>query len=94
MERAATLAHELAHELLHTGHTTRGDGGGLGEIEQEVEAEATAYVVLTALGLPSKAPLYLAGRGGSGKLILQSMQRIQHAARAILTAAHAKGRRR
>lgn len=93
MERAATLAHELAHELLHIGPRATPEGRALGEVERETEAEATAYVVMKALGLPSKAPLYLAAHGATGKLIVTSMQRIQGAAQTILTAALSKRRR-
>jgi len=82
LERAATIVHELAHELLHDmrsrGEMVRG--------QLETEAEATSYVVLRALGLPSKAPAYIAWSGGDGKLVLQSLKRVQRAARRILRA--------
>lgn len=81
-ERVAVLAHELAHELLH-----QGDQEHKRTIaEEETEADATAYVVLRALGLPSKAPSYIAWLGGSGALIARSLTRIQRAARQILDA--------
>ncbi len=87
MERAATLAHELAHELLHMGRGGAGRGERLSVAEKETEAEATAYVVLKALGLPSKAPAYIAWQGGSGELIYQAMSRVQRGERSILEAA-------
>jgi hypothetical protein len=83
-ERAATLAHELAHELLHT-MRSRGEWT---HRQVETKADATSYVVMRALGLPSKAPAYIAWHGGSGKLVLQSMKRVQRAARRILRAYH------
>jgi hypothetical protein len=81
-ERAAVLAHELAHELLHQRDPERRRG----VVVEETEAEATSYVVLRALGLPSKAPGYIAWRGGSGAHIARSLGRIQRAARSILEA--------
>lgn len=83
-ERAATLAHELAHEILHT-MRSRGEWT---HRQVETEADATSYVVMRALGLPSKAPAYIAWHGGSGKLVLQSMKRVQRAARRILRVYH------
>jgi hypothetical protein len=82
-ERAAVLAHELAHELLHQRDSERQRS----RVEEETEAEATSYVVLRALGLPSKAPTYIAWLGGSGTHIARSLGRIQRASRAILEAA-------
>lgn len=84
-ERAAVLAHELAHEFLHQ----RDARGRRSHAERETEAEATAYVVLRALGLPSKAPRYIAWQGGSGALIARSLGRIGRASRLILDAAMA-----
>jgi hypothetical protein len=85
-EYAATLAHELAHEILHT---MRSRGATMTHSQIETEAEATSYVVTRALGLPSKAPAYIAWHGGSGELVLQSMKRVQRAARRILQASEA-----
>lgn len=81
-ERVAVLSHELAHELLHQ----RDEEQKRSTAEVETEADATSYVVLRALGLPSKAPSYIAWRGGSGTLIARSLGRIQRAARQILDA--------
>lgn len=81
-ERVAVLAHELGHELLdhvdrrkHPDHSLR-----------ETEAEAVAFVVMTALGLPSRAATYIAWQGGTGIAVLASLERIQRAARMILLA--------
>ena len=65
MERVSVIAHELAHELLHqrTKRLRRTHA------EIETEAEAVSYVVLSALGLPSKAPAYIAWQGGTGAAI-------------------------
>ena len=82
-ERAATIAHELAHELLHH---MRSRGPRQSHAERETEADATSYVVMRALGLPSTAPAYIAWNGGSGAMVLASLKRIQRAARRILRA--------
>jgi hypothetical protein len=55
--------------------------------QKETEADATAYVILRVLGLPSTAPAYIAWHRGSGAMIGASMGRIQRAARRILEAA-------
>jgi len=90
-ERAAILAHELAHEILHQAERRRAaelkrPGPAPTHAERETEADATAYVVLAVLGLPSKAPRYIAWQGGTGLGVLRSMTRVQRAARAILSA--------
>jgi antirestriction protein ArdC len=86
------LAHELAHEILHQAAgkraaTLKRPGPARTKAEKETEADATAYVVLAVLGLPSKAPSYIAWQGGTGSAVLRSMTRIQRAAKAILEAA-------
>ena len=101
-EQAATLAHELAHELLHQAPRDEASdaiaptqrrpmpaakNAKAAKSLRETEAEATAYVVMRALGLPSKAPTYIAWQGGSGHLVLSSLGRIHKAARRILEAA-------
>lgn len=90
-QRASVLAHELAHEVLHQAEWKRfaeleRPGPERTHAERETEAEATAYVVLSVLGLPSKAPTYIAWQGGDGRTVLRSMPRIQRAARTILAA--------
>ena len=96
MERTATLAHELAHELLHQVEdrrqaTMKRPGRRLTVAEMETEADATAYVVMSVLGLPSKAPSYIPWQGGSGLTVLRAMTRVQRAVRRILEAASTPG---
>ena len=86
-ERVSALAHELAHEVLHQGAANRKRPLEIPHAVAETEAEAVSYVVLKNLGLPSKAPAYIAWRGGSGDTVLKSMTRIHRAVKAILTAA-------
>lgn len=54
---------------------------------EETEADATAFVVLSALGLEAPSPTYIAWQGGTGAQVLLSMGRTQRAARRILAAA-------
>ena len=91
-ERTAVLAHELAHEILHQAEGRRAarlvrPGPRRTKAEKETEADATAYVVLAVLGLPSKAPAYIAWQGGTGQAVLKSMTRVQRAAKVMLQAA-------
>lgn len=91
-QRAAVLAHELAHELLHQAERRRAaelkrPGPARTRMERETEADATAYVVLAALGLPSTAPAYIAWHGGNGLVVYRSMNRVLSAAQVILGAA-------
>tara|TARA_R110002020_G_scaffold50716_3_gene143081 strand:+ start:604 stop:1476 length:873 start_codon:yes stop_codon:yes gene_type:complete len=90
-ERAATMAHELAHEILHWA-----PGGGRppedGWYEKhtrsvkEIEAESTAAVVLGAWGLDYTAsPMYLAAWQGDGKKVRESLGSIARASKGILS---------
>jgi len=61
--QAATLAHEIAHSLLHFTPdgkriTTR-DGKEIDRQQRELEAEATAYVVGSYFGIQSPSDFYL-----------------------------------
>jgi len=83
-QRVKTLAHELAHALLHEGCNNRALA--------ELEAESTAYVVCHALGLDSGDYSfgYVATWAGGGDQaiagIRASCDRIQKSAAAILQA--------
>src|SRR4029077_21024295 len=81
-----TLAHELAHAILHS----EADCSGLTRAAAELEAESVAFVVCNDLGLDSSAYSfgYIATWAGGGedadKAISASAQRINRAARSIL----------
>jgi hypothetical protein len=83
-QRVKTLAHELAHALLHQNCDNR--------VLAELEAESTAYVVCHALGLDSGDYSfgYVATWAGGGDQAISgiraSCDRIQKAAAAILQA--------
>jgi antirestriction protein ArdC len=82
-QRVKTLAHEIAHAILHEGFSDRALA--------ELEAESTAYVVCSALGVTSDQYSfgYVAGWAGGGDeaiaRIKSSGDRIHQAADAILT---------
>jgi antirestriction protein ArdC len=83
-EDFATLAHELAHEMLHRDErraktTTR---------VRETEAEAVSFVVCTGIGLEtgSAAQEYIQLYEGDAKLLKESLEHIQQTATRILNA--------
>ena len=76
--KCGTLAHEIAHELMHKG----GERGT--KQQRELEAEATAYVVLAHFGMSSGSRFYLHGYGITGEMLTASMQSIAAAARQII----------
>ncbi|MCW5829310.1 MAG: hypothetical protein KIT79_08345 [Deltaproteobacteria bacterium] len=110
LRRSLVLIHELAHEILHAPQNEellKKCGGDTSDVayqvirillkaRYEMEAESVAYIVARALGLPTRAPTYIAYwedrnwlQGGVEDLE-QSMNRIQRAAQKILRAAERK----
>ena len=86
--QAATLAHEIAHSLLHwdvDGHkiTTR-DGKEIGKQQRELEAEATAYVVCSYFGIQSPSDFYLAAYSVTPAMLLEAVETIAKTVKAIL----------
>lgn len=83
-QQVKTLAHELAHAILH------GDLDRLPRERMELEAESVAYIVCADLGIDSSAysfgylASWAAGGEAAQRAIAQSAQRIQTAARRIL----------
>lgn len=85
-EKAATLAHELAHSILHFGPDSQLDWDH-SRSTAEIEAESTAACILGAWGLEfSASSLYLAGWGGDKEKVRFSMSRIASTSKSILTA--------
>jgi antirestriction protein ArdC len=83
-EEFSTLAHELAHELLH-----RDDRRGCtSRTIRETEAEATAFVVCYAIGLEtgSAACDYIQLWNGDAHLLTESLCHVRQAASRMLTA--------
>lgn len=81
-ESFSVLAHEMAHELLHT----REDRKELSKQVMELEAEATAFVVTSAIGLDvgTAAVDYIQLYRGDAQTLSDSLDRIQKAAQKIL----------
>lgn len=84
-----TLAHELAHVMLHPDtfayHQCRGVA--------EVEAESVAYLVCQAAGLASDGysfPYVARWAGGKAEVVRETAERVLGAARAILAALEAE----
>jgi antirestriction protein ArdC len=83
-EEFATLAHEVAHELMHRGERRSSTSKRI----RETEAEAVAFVVCSAIGLEtgSAAQDYIGLYGGDAELLSESLEYIQRTATQILNA--------
>ena len=86
--QAATLAHEIAHSLLHwdaDGHkiTTR-EGKQIDKQQRELEAEATAYVVCSYFGIQSPSDFYLASYAVTPAMLLEAVETIATTVKTIL----------
>jgi antirestriction protein ArdC len=83
-EEFSTLAHELAHELLHRGDRREQTSRKV----RETEAEATAFVVCHAIGLEtgSAAADYIQLWNGNQEMLTNSLTYIQKAASQMLDA--------
>jgi antirestriction protein ArdC len=81
-EEFSTLAHELAHEMLHHGK----DAAELPKVVRETQAEAVAYVVSRGIGLGtnSAAADYIALYNGDKATLAKSLAAIQDASTKIL----------
>lgn len=86
--QAATLAHEIAHSLLHFTAdgkriTTR-NGKEIDKQQRELEAEATAYVVGSYFGIQSPSDFYLAAYKVTPPMLLEVVETIANTAKTIL----------
>jgi len=83
-EEFSTLAHELAHELLHRGDRRSATSRRI----RETEAEASAFVVCQGIGLEtgSAATDYIQLWNGDAQLLTESLAYIRDAASQMLTA--------
>ena len=81
-EEFATLAHEVAHELMHSDQRR----ASTSKRSRETEAEAVAFVVCQAIGLEtgSAAQDYIQLYEGDAKLLSESLQHVQQTATRIL----------
>lgn len=86
--QAATLAHEIAHSLLHwtaDGQkiTTR-EGREIGRQQRELEAEAVANVVSEYFGIKSPSEFYLASYSVTAAMLLEAVETIAATVKTIL----------
>lgn len=87
--QAATLAHEIAHSLLH--FTADGkrimtrDGKEIDKQQRELEAEATAYVVGSYFGIQSPSDFYLASYRVTPAMLLEAVETIASTVKTILS---------
>lgn len=81
-QKFSTLAHELAHELLHRGDRRESTT----KVVRETEAEAVAYVVSRTAGLEcsTRASDYIQLWNGNAQLLMQSLDLIRDVAADIL----------
>jgi len=88
-EEFSTLAHEVAHELMHRDERRNRTTKRV----RETEAEAVAFVVCGAIGLEtgSAAQDYIGLYGGDAKLLSESLEYVQRTATQILNAIGADG---
>ena len=86
--QAATLAHEIAHSLLHwtaDGHKiTSRDGREIDKQQRELEAEATAYTVCSYFGIQSPSDFYLATYKVTPAMLLEAVETIAATVKTIL----------
>ncbi len=88
-EEFATLAHEVAHEMMHRDERRSSTSKRI----RETEAEAVAFVVCSAIGLDtgSAAQDYIGLYGGDATLLNESLEYVQRTATQILNAIGADG---
>lgn len=87
--QAATLAHEIAHSLLH--FTPDGkrivtrDGKEIDKRQRELEAEATAYVVGSYFAIQSPSDFYLASYRVTPAMLIEAVETIAATVKTILS---------
>jgi hypothetical protein len=87
--QAATLAHEIAHSLLHWTSDgkkiTSRDGKEIDRQQRELEAEATAYSVCSYFGVQSPSNFYLATYSVTPAMLLEAVETIALTVKTILS---------
>lgn len=87
--QAATLAHEIAHSLMHFTpdgkRITSRDGQEIDKRQRELEAEATAYVVGAYFGIQSPSDFYLASYKVTPAMLLEAVETIATTVKTILS---------
>lgn len=89
VSQAATLAHEIAHSLLHWTadgkRITSRDGKEIDRQQRELEAEATAYSVCSYFGISSPSDFYLATYSVTPAMLLGAVETIAATVKTILS---------
>ena len=80
-ERVAVIIHELSHELLHKNAETRKNTT---RQQRELEAESTAFVVLSHFGIQHGSAFYLAAYDVAPEMLMQALATISGAAKEII----------
>jgi hypothetical protein len=78
--KAAVILHELSHELLHRGDARK----TVSRRQRELEAEATAYVVMHHFGIDHIASNYLATYDVDGEQLRESLGTISKGAKRLI----------
>jgi Zn-dependent peptidase ImmA (M78 family) len=87
VDRATTLAHELAHHLLHAG-SPGGPEVPTERATRETEAEGASYALFSCYGLDTGrfSFAYVARYAERPEVLAASLERIQRAARRLIAA--------
>jgi antirestriction protein ArdC len=84
-ERASTLIHEIAHELLHWTEGNQLDTENHSRSTMEVEAEGVAFVTLSAMGFDmTNSSFYLAAWKGDKAKVKESLGAITKTAKEVI----------
>jgi antirestriction protein ArdC len=86
--QAATLAHEIAHSVMHWADgkkITSRNGKEIDKQQRELEAEATAYAVCSYFGIQSPSDFYLATYNVTAAMLLEAVETIAATVRTILS---------
>lgn len=83
--KCGVVVHELVHEDLHQGDH-RAEAKAKSRSQRELEAEATAYVVMRHFGIEHIASNYLATYNVDGPQLRQSLETISGAAKRLIDA--------
>jgi antirestriction protein ArdC len=83
--KCAVIVHEAVHEILHQGDK-RAEAKAKTRSQRELEAEATAYVVMRHFGIEHVASNYLATYNVDGEQLKDSLETISSAAKCLIAA--------
>jgi antirestriction protein ArdC len=86
--KCAVIVHELAHELLHQ-NNHKSDAMQKTRAQRELEAEATAYVVMQHYGVQHVAAFYLASYAANGDQLRSALETISSTVKRIISAVEA-----